>query len=207
MQRVRLFLFIMMASLWVLPAAAQTGGQLCVRAFEDRNGNGTRETNEPALTRGIVVTLVNAEGVTVAGSFMENEPRAAEGILCFTRLAAGQYTAVVTSADFEATGQESFIATVSDNQPPQVFDYGAARIAAAPASAPMATGMFGLDADTLRLVVSAIGALIAMLGMVGLGSVLYGIFLRRPRLSPTATSTGTMRAVNAAETGKLPRSR
>ncbi|MDX2137596.1 MAG: hypothetical protein SF123_05830 [Chloroflexota bacterium] len=206
MLRARLYVLILLAFVWALPAAAQTGGQFCVRAFEDRNGSGTRETNEPALTRGIVVTLVNADGVTVGGSFMENEPRAAEGILCFTRLAAGQYTAIVTSADFEATGQESFIAAVSDNQPPQVFDYGAQRISVAPASEPMATGMFGLDEQTLRLAVSAVGALIAMLGMAGLGALLSGMFLRRPRAA-TATGIGRMRAVNAADTGKLPRSR
>ena len=67
--------------------AQQGGGQICVQAFEDKNGNGRRdEADEPLLT-GVGFTLSSETGrigtYTTDGN---SEP------YCFGNLPAGQYT-------------------------------------------------------------------------------------------------------------------
>ena len=68
------------------PAAQQGTGQICVLAFEDQNGNGVREADEPLLA-GVGFTLADASGVK--GSYKSDgnsEP------YCFGSLAPAQYT-------------------------------------------------------------------------------------------------------------------
>jgi hypothetical protein len=74
---IRVLVLVILFVWAALPAAAQTGGQFCVRAFEDRNGSGARDGGEPLLTRGLAVNLLNAEGVTVASGLLESSPTAA----------------------------------------------------------------------------------------------------------------------------------
>ncbi len=178
------------------PAFAQTGGQFCVRAYEDRNGSTTRDANEPLLVRDVVVNLLDGDGVTVASGVLESSPTAAQGILCFQRLPAGQYSAVVTSADLTATTPTTFSAAVSETGQPVVVEFGAQRVSAAmPTAAPAAAQAF-TQGDLVRVGVSVGGALFVMLGMVVLGLIFYAIFLRRPApRSVGATSTGSMRPV------------
>jgi hypothetical protein len=156
----------------------QSGGQFCVRAFEDRNNNQARDAGEPLLTRGVAVNLLNAEGVTIASGLLESSPTAAQGTLCFQFLPAGQYTVVVTSVELTATGAGDFSAVVSETGQPVLFEYGAQRPAAV---APTATApTTAVEPDLARIGISAGGALLAMLGMLGLGAVIYGLFVRRP---------------------------
>ena len=68
------------------PAAQQGTGQICVLAFDDQNGNGVREADEPLLA-GVGFTLADASGVK--GSYKSDgnsEP------YCFGSLAPAQYT-------------------------------------------------------------------------------------------------------------------
>lgn len=68
------------------PPAYQANGQICVLAFDDQNGNGVREADEPLLS-GIGFTLVDASGVKGSYSTDGNtEP------YCFGNLAPGAYT-------------------------------------------------------------------------------------------------------------------
>ncbi len=68
------------------PVAQQGTGQICVLAFDDQNGNGVREPDEPLLA-GVGFTLADASGVK--GSYKSDgnsEP------YCFGSLAPAQYT-------------------------------------------------------------------------------------------------------------------
>jgi hypothetical protein len=69
------------------PAAQQGTGQICVLAFDDQDGNGKREPDEPLLA-GMSFTLADDAGV-VKRSYKTDgvsEP------YCFGSLAAGAYT-------------------------------------------------------------------------------------------------------------------
>ena len=62
-------------------ALAQSGGQLWVRSYEDRNANGVRDTGEPLLTRGVSVDLVNGDGIVIASALLDNSPNASQGLV------------------------------------------------------------------------------------------------------------------------------
>ena len=205
----RIVLLVTLFALMALPAAAQTGGQFCVRAFEDRNANGTRDGGEPLLTRGLAVNLLNAEGVTVASGLLESSPTAAQGTLCFQFLPAGQYTMVVSTAEFSPTTPGDFTAVVSDNAQPVLFEFGAQRPlveATAPAVAPQNT------TQLQRIGLSVGGALIAIIGMTVLGLLIYLVGLRPsrstlvpvPRAAAATPTPGSMPPVTLSDdTGKV----
>src|SRR6185369_17943230 len=99
MRRLICILTLVFALSGTAVAAQQTGGQLCVRSFEDRNGNGKLDAGEPLLTRGVSINLLDAGGITVASALLDTSPTAAQGVVCFQFLASGQYSVEVTSAD------------------------------------------------------------------------------------------------------------
>ena len=78
MQRLS-FLMLIAVLLTATGVSAQTGGQFCVRSFEDRNGNSTLDPGEPLLTSGISANLLNAESVIVASALLADSPTAAPG--------------------------------------------------------------------------------------------------------------------------------
>lgn len=187
--------------------AAQTGsGQLCLRAFEDRNANGRLDPGEPLITRGISANLANADGIIIQTELIDDSPQAAQGILCFQRLEAGQYTLSAASADYSPTTNTAFVTSVAPNSIPQVFDLGLQVIVAVE---PTPTA----DSDTLtaqeqrrlleRLFLSGLGTAIVIAGMIALGSVVYYLFVRpKPKsqaysayIPPSPTGTGRMPAV------------
>ena len=175
-------------------AHAQSGGQFCVRAFEDRNGNGTLDSGEPLLTAGVSADLLNAENVIVASALLSDSPTAAQGVICFQFLAPGQYSMILTSPEFTPTTPNTVTASISDGTLPTVVEYGGQRMALEPVeAAPQKSGsildnlgtLATQDRDTLaRIVISLLGTLVMVAAMIILGSLIYLVFLRRPQPAP-----------------------
>lgn len=187
---------------------AQGGGQFCVRAFEDTNANGKLDAGEALLTRGINVNLLNAQNVTIASALLDQSPTAAQGVVCFQFLSAGQYTIDISSADFKATTPASITTTIADSGLPTVVEFGGQRVAAPTANSDSTAAPALADDETTRLVrilVSAAAALIVVLGMGILGVIVYLlVFGRRLQSVPDMRrTTGSMRAVTPTDTGRV----
>jgi hypothetical protein len=191
-------------------ALAQSGGQLWVRSYEDRNSNGVRDTGEPLLTRGVSVELVNSDGIVIASALLDNSPNAAQGLVGFQMLPAGTYSVNVSSADYEATGETQFTTTVSDAGVPPVLEFGAAAVEIPEMTAP--AGEEGMS----TVLLAAIAALVVVVVMAIIGLLIHTFFFR-PRLKqaqqmdmrttggmrPVATGTGEY--VVPRGTGQMPR--
>ncbi len=194
---------------------AQTGGQLWVQAYEDRNGNATQDVNEPRLTKGIAVDLLNADNIVIASALLDNSPNAAQGLVGFQQLPAGQYTVVITGAELKATTADRFTTTVSDTGVPNVVKYGAQRISLVPTSVAPTSGLASLtqvlpQGQVAQIAISAVGAVVIVFGMIVLGFLIYLIVLRgrmakAKAADARATGTGSMRAVRATSTGQYPK--
>jgi hypothetical protein len=180
-------------------AQAQTGGQFCVRAFEDRNGSGTFESGEPLLTSGVSVDLLNAENLVVASALLSESPTAAQGVICFQFLAPGQYSLVITSPDYAPTTPNTVSAAISEGTLPTVVEFGGQRLALleADSAAPQQgfTLPFEFNRSLLpRLVLAFLGSLVMMALMIILGSVIYLLVFRgtpQPTYGPPPTTGGT----------------
>jgi hypothetical protein len=176
--------FLILLTLFGGAASAQTGGQFCVRAFEDRDGSGTLDAGEPLLTTGISADLLNAENVVVASALLAESPTAAQGVICFQFLAPGQYSMIITSAAYSPTTPNTVTASISEGTLPTVVEFGGQRLAIQPTAAALApssdlAGFINLDRDSLpRIVLGLLGALMAVAVMIVLGSLIYVFFLR-----------------------------
>lgn len=187
---------------------AQSGGQFCVRAFEDTNANARLDEGESLLTRGISVNLLDSSNVTIASALLDQSPTAQQGVVCFQFLPPGQYTIQISSAEFRATTPASITTVIADDGRPEVVEFGGQRIQPLTATtAPAATAASAEQDQVIRIVVSTIAALVVIVGMVILGSLLYWfLFRRRPALAPDARrTTGSLPAVRSGDTGKTPR--
>jgi hypothetical protein len=156
-------------------------GQICVRAFDDRNANAVYDPGEPLITRGISANLLDAENLIVQSGLLEDSPQATRGILCFQELSAGQYTLQVASADYSATTTDTFVTAVTNTSIPQVFDYGAQIIVLDGADeAGDANQLSDEQVRTLleRIFFASIGAIIVIGAMIVLGTLIYFLFLR-----------------------------
>lgn len=186
--------------------AQQGGGQFCVRAFGDTNANGKLDGGEVLLTRGINVNLLNAQNVTIASALLDQSPTAAQGVVCFQFLAAGQYTIDISSADYKATTPASITTTITDDSSPTVVEFGGQPVTAPAATTEITTAVSEDEAQTqqlIRILVSAAGTLIVVLGMGILGVIVYLLaFGRQPQPDPRRT-TGTMRPVTVTDTGRV----
>ncbi len=158
-------------------SAAQSVGQFCLLAFEDRNADGFQDANEPPLTGGISATLLNVDGIIVASALLDNSPRSTEGIICFAIPEAGVYTLRVTSADYRLTTLAEVSATVSTTGTVRA-DFGARRLAVEPA-APAEGVLSSNQAQGIRLLFAAGGALLAMAVTLLIGLFLYLLLMRR----------------------------
>lgn len=107
---------------------AQDTGQICIQSFEDRDGSGTRDDDEPAISQGVAANLMSALSVTIDTLLLENSISAASGLTCFENLPAGDYVVVLTSAQYEATTAPSFNALVVPGTAPVLYDFGLAPI-------------------------------------------------------------------------------
>lgn len=185
MRRIILILAILL--MLAVCAQAQGGGQFCLRAYQDRNGNGMLDAGEPFITAGVSANLLNADNVVIASATLDDSPNAAQGVICFQFLEAGPYTLTVTSADYTATTADTMTATIAAGTLPTVMEYGAQRIeaAAAPTAVPASPLQALLDDPELpqRVVISTLGALLIMAGMVVLGGMIY-LLAFRPRRQP-----------------------
>jgi hypothetical protein len=203
-----IFLLAMLLSIYGVAAAQEGSGQLCVRSFEDRNANSRLDAGEPLITRGIGINLLDADGVTIASALLDNSPTAAQGVVCFQFLAAGQYSVVVTSADYDATTPSTITTTVGDTNLPTVVEFGGQRAGAeaVPNTQPDTSSVIPDDQGT-RILVSALATAVVLLGMIVLGVIVYLVAFRaRPGRAPVTMdprrTTGSIPAVPARETSE-----
>ena len=112
------------------PAAAQDdGGQFCVRSYEDTNANGIFDTeSERLITRGVSVELLEASGVVISSALLDQSPNASLGLICFYNLSSGEYTVLMSSADYVATTQRLVTESV-DSTAPTIIEFGGRRVA------------------------------------------------------------------------------
>ncbi|NWG18075.1 MAG: hypothetical protein HXY41_15735 [Chloroflexi bacterium] len=186
-------------------AAAQSGGQLCVRAFEDSDGNGRYDAGEQFIRRDVGVNLLDAGGLIIASALMESSPTSAQGVICFQFLPTGQYTVVITSAAYTATTPETITTSITESGLPTVVDFGA-QVTTIPEAATASPTTTAPPLDVMRLLVSGAGALIALAFMTLLGFVIYVFaFARRPLPADLRRTTGSIPALR--QTGELRRTR
>jgi hypothetical protein len=154
------------------PAASPTPtmGQICVLAYNDRNGNSQQDTEE-SLLPGVVFTLADANGprdsYTTDGV---SEPH------CFTDLQPGSYSLSAKSpANYAATTQKTFIVALNGGMKTDWL-FGARRggPAATPTRAGDALGSGGIS-NTIRIVL----IVFAVLVLIGLGFVGGFVLLTR----------------------------
>lgn len=177
---------------WAL--AQDGGGQVWVRAFEDRNGNGVRDAGEPLLTRDVSVSLMNADGVVIASGLLDESPNATQGMIGFQYLEPGRYTVVITSPDLTATTPDTIETTIESGTLPTVFEYGGQRDAAAAdgTGAPAEVTVSEDREQIARLAIAGAGAAVVVGGMTLLGLAIYALMMRssRPRRSAAHTISG-----------------
>lgn len=198
--------------------AQQANGEVCVRAFQDANGNGIRDLNDVPLQGGISANLLNEQGVIVASALLANSPTVTRGLICFQSLPAGQYTLEVTSADFKPTTPTSLTTVIQGGDTPEVpyvMEFGGQDLSLAPASDASQVMVEDDPASVLtRIMISALGALAALIVMTLLGLVIYlvafrgrlrrveaaAVDYRRPAGSAGTRTTGTTPVVTVNPT-------
>lgn len=196
-------LVVLMLAL-VLPASAQADGQFCVRAYEDRNGNGVRDGGEPLLRDGISAELSDESGVVIGSALLVNSPTAAQGVICFTGLVPSQYTISVSSADYEATTPATMTLSLQAGDLPAVLEYGARSLTAADAEALLtAEPEPTLEDNLMRILWSSLAAIAAALVMMVLGLLVWLIFFRR-RAIETSAPVDTSPYERPKDTGSYP---
>lgn len=210
----RHFVLLVLTIVVALPLTAQDTGQLCIRAFEDRDGSGVQDASEPLLTRGLNANLLDADGVIVRTAILDNQPTAGRGLICFRALAPGQYAVEVNSADFVATTPGTLAVQITAGEPLIELEVGVQRVTVS-ADGVVSTVVQPFDQDRLleRALVAGAGAAAAMLLTLVIGILIYIFTLhgkyRRVRQQEAAyrqrTTTGSMRAVRPTDTGEFRR--
>lgn len=197
-------LTLLILALW-LPLQAQVDGQFCVRAYEDRNGNGVRDGGEPLLRDGISAELSDESGVVIASALLVNSPTAAQGVICFTGLAPSQYTISVSSADYEATTPATMTLSLQSGDLPAVLEYGARSLAAVDAQELLAAEPeLTLEDNLMRILWASLAAIGAALIMLVLGLIVWLIFFRRGRAQVPDVVTDTAQYQRPQDTGSYP---
>ena len=157
---------------------AQETGQVCAQSFEDRDGDGTRGPDERSIAHGVSASLRNQAGLTIATRLLEDSPFAAEGILCFDDLPAGDYQINLRSAEFTSTTAAVFSASVSPGAAPALVEFGLQPL---PAAAPRhETARDTFDAALVAAILRGLAgslqswsqelSIIALLSLLGLSS-------------------------------------
>ena len=171
-----------------VPMQAQDTGQICLQAYADRNRDGQRDVTETAITRGIAASLLNERGVTIDSRLLDDSPIAADGLLCFNQLLAGEYRIIISSSEFIATTATSAEATVRPGTAPARIDFGARSLAIV--ETPIAiTGFAALDSDAIQTLVIAAGSAIIVIVIMALLGVLISLLVIRRRKRSKAQQT------------------
>lgn len=188
-----------------LSVQAQADGQFCVRAYDDNNGNGTRDGGEALLRDGISAELSDESGVVIASALLVNSPTAAQGVICFTGLAPSQYTISVSSADYAATSPATMTLSLQAGDLPAVLEYGARSLASAQAQDLLAVAPEPTLEDNLpRILWASLAAIGAALVMMVLGLLVWLIFFRRARAQVLEEVTDTAQYQRPRDTGNYP---
>lgn len=185
-----LILPLLLLSITFVTAAQSANGQFGVRAFEDRNANGVLDVGEPLLTRGVAVSLENADGVIVATGVLDDSPNAAQGLIVFQFLEAGDYTLVASAPELSPTTETRFTRLISGGSLATIVDFGLQRegVTVGQTNAATATqgrGLFGLPiylgapGQVARVGLSLLGALVAAFVTLLLGVLVYNLTVRR----------------------------
>ena len=162
----------------VRPVLAQDTGQVCAQSFEDRDADGLRDPDERAIAYGVGASLQNAAGVTIASLLLEDSPFAADGLLCFDQLLAGDYQIILRSAEFSTTTSASFSASVNPGAAPALVEFGIRSLQVAESN--RGATRIALDAAALdAILLGLIGSLIMVLIMSAIGLLLYLLVFRR----------------------------
>ena len=174
-------LFICLSFVLLPTTLAQETGQVCAQSFEDRDGDGTRGPDETAIAHGVSAALRNLEGITFASRLMDDSPFAAEGILCFDDLPAGDYQISLRSAEYIMTTAAVFSASVSPGAAPALVEFGLQTLHVAEPS-PGASRL-KIDAAPVEAVLRALaGGLIVVAALSVIGMLTFlAIFRRRRR--------------------------
>lgn len=216
-----LLLAVCAAVIGPLRAQDAATGQFWVRAFEDRDGSGTRDPGEPLITNGIGVSLLTETGIVIATGLLDDSPYAAQGQIGFQFLTPGEYTLVIAAPELQATTDTSFTRTIVAGTIPTLVEYGGQRIAldASPAAdaAVETRGLLGLPlaltevqrSEIGRIALAALGAAIVAGVMFFIGMLVYAGLLRRKYRREMAAlraryTTGSLPAVEVS-TGEYER--
>lgn len=169
-----IFLPFLLASLLL----AQDSGQICVQSFEDRDADGLRAPDEGPVAHGISASLNDAAGVTIASLLLEDSPLAADGLLCFDGVLAGDYQISLRSNEFFSTTSASFAASVSPGAAPPLLEFGVQPLLqTTPSRSP---AQFAAVANAIVPVLIAGLIMIVLMSVVGL-LVLLVVFRRRAK--------------------------
>ena len=172
-------LILSLPLLFTLSLRAQDTGQICALAYADSNGDGARAANEPAVSHGVGASLLDSASVTIAAKLLEDSPYAADGLLCFDNLEAGEYLVLLTSAEFAATSDASFEAAVVPGAAPYRFDYGVSGLHSVAPAGGLATVESVDEKAVIGLVFALIGSLLVVFIMLLVGALLYLFYFRR----------------------------
>lgn len=176
----RLMILLLILLTLSISVSAQATGQFCVRSFDDRNGNGMRDAGEITLQDGIVAELSDATGVVIASALLNDSPTASQGIICFESLEAGQYSIVVTSADYIATTPTTLTVSIQEGDLPSVMEFGAQGLNLQPQVDTVAD-VNNPEQQLEQVLIATLGALVAAIVMLILGILIYLIFFRGRR--------------------------
>lgn len=176
--RVRACLIWLSLLLSALVSLAQDTGQICLQAYADDNENGIRDEIEAPIARGVAASLLNERGITIASLLLD---AAADGLLCFDDLLAGDYQVVISSSEYQATTRASASASVRPGAAPARIDFGAKRLVGEYIPDPVAI-VGALDpAAQQTLLVAALAAASSIVVMALLGVLAYFLVIRRVR--------------------------
>lgn len=147
---------------------------ICVLVFHDENRNGERESTE-ALIAGIDVNLVREERI------IDTTLTNATDATCFAGLEVGEYQILIpASANHIMVSRRDIAVSFQDLGNEVVARFGAIPVNPLSDEARFPTvgsGELTLNNNT-RLILSGVGAILAMFFMAGLGSLLYGLIRR-----------------------------
>jgi hypothetical protein len=179
--------------------AQESSGQFCVRSYEDVNANGLFDTEtERLITRGVSVELLDSNGVVVGSAMLDKSPNASYGIICFYNLGQGEYSVLISSADYIATTDRLVTQTVNTTAP-TIIEFGARRMSsietAGTANSTSPTPGTTTNDMMLRMGVSAAGAAVIMVLFMLTGFVVFGLRSRKPQRKPVNFSDESVRTM------------